>query len=124
MPDCERGFTGQDGGQLTVEFVDLLRRQVGPQLTIRGGSPEAGKFGRIDGTAGLTVVECGCAALFSTSLRAFGFELRCAELPIARRGNEAERSRARIDAVWPVFDRHSSSACNARFTFRSAVSSS
>jgi integrase/recombinase XerD len=63
-------------------------------------------------------------APFSVALRAFGFELRCAELPVAWRRNEAERSRVWIHAAWPVFDRHSSSACNARFTFRSAVSSS
>ena len=124
MPDCERGFTGQDAGQLAVEFFDLLWRQVGPQLTISGGSPEAGKFGRVDGTASLTVVERGRPALFSSALRAFGFELRCAELPMAWRWNEVERSRVRIHAVWPVFDRHNSSACNARVTFRSAVPSS
>jgi hypothetical protein len=30
----------------------------------------------------------------------------------------------RLHSAWPVFDRHSSSTCNARFTFMSAVPSS
>ena len=101
-----------------------MDRQAKAQIAKRGGSPDAREFSRIESVGGLTVFECGRPALFSSALRAFGFELRCAELPIAWRGNEAERSRVGIYAVWPVFDRHSSSACNAHFTFRSAVSSS
>ena len=105
-----------------MQFLNLVRRQPKAQIGKRGGSPNAGEFSRIESVAGLTVFECGRPALFSAALRAFGSELRCAELPIPWRGNEVERSRVGIHAVWPVFDRHSSSACNARFTFRSAVS--
>ena len=107
-----------------IRIGRFVRRQAKAQIAKRGGSPDAREFSRIESVAGLTVVECGRPALFSSAPRAFGFELRCAELPIAGRGNEAERSRVRIHGAWPVFERHSSSACNARFTFRSAVSSS
>src|SRR5207342_321839 len=103
-----------DGRQLVVQFLNLVRRQAKAQIAKRRGSPDARELSRIESVARLTVVECGRPALFSAALRAFGSELRFAELPIARRGNEAERPRVRIHAAWPVFDRHSSSACNAR----------
>ncbi len=107
-----------------VQFLNLVRRQPKAQIGKRGGSPNAGEFSRIESVAGLTVFECGRPALFSSSPRAVGFELHCAKLPFARRGNETERSRVWIHGACPVFDRHSSSTCNARFTFRSAVPSS
>ena len=107
-----------------MQFLNLVRRQTKAQIAKRGGSPDAREFSRIESVAGLTVVESGRPALFSSALRAFSFELRCTKLPVAWRGNEAERSRVWIHSAWPVFDRHSSSTCNARFTFRSAVSSS
>ena len=107
-----------------MQFLNLVRRQAKAQITKRGRSPETCEFGRIDGVDGSIVIESSRSALFSSALRAFGFELRCAELPIAWRGNEAERSSAWIHSARPVFDRHCFSACNARFTFRSAVSSS
>ena len=107
-----------------MQFLNLVRRQAKAQIAKRGGSPNAREFSRIESVAGLTVVERRRPALFSASLRAFGFKLCCAELPIAWRGNEAERSRVWIHVARPVFDRHSSSACNARFTFMSAVPSS
>jgi len=107
-----------------VQFLNLVRRQAKAQITKRGGSPDAREFSRIESVGGLTVFESGRTALFGSALRALGFDLRCAELPIARRGNEAERSRVRLHSAWPVFDRHSSSTCNARFTFMSAVPSS
>jgi hypothetical protein len=124
VPDFERGLAGQDGSQLVVQFLNLVRGQTKAQIAKRGGSPETCEFGRIDGLKGPAVVERGRPALFSSSPRAVGFELHCAKLPFAWRGNEAERSCVWIHSAWPVFDRHSSSACNARFTFRSAVSSS
>ncbi len=107
-----------------MQFLNLVRRQAKAQITKRGGSPDAREFSRIESVGSLTVFESGRPALFSSALRAFGFELRSAELPIAWRGNEVERSRVWIHAAWPVFDRQSSSACNARFTFKNAVSSS
>ena len=76
-----------------MQFLNLVRRQAKAQIGKRGGSPDASEFSRIESVGGLTVFECGRPALFSSALRAFGFELRCAELPVARRGNEAERSR-------------------------------
>ena len=107
-----------------MQFLNLMWRQAKAQIAKRGGSPDASEFSRIESVGGLTIFECGRPALFSAVLRAFGFELRCAELPIAGRGNEAERSRVWVHSARPVFDRQSPSACNARFTFRSAVSSS
>ena len=53
MPDRKRRFAGQDADQLTVKLFLLLRRQAGPQVAIRGGTPEAGELGRIDGVDGL-----------------------------------------------------------------------
>ena len=71
---------------MVVQFLNLVRRQAKAQITKRGGSPDASEFSRIESVGGLTVFECGRPALFSSALRAFGFELRCAELPIAGGG--------------------------------------
>ena len=62
-----------------MQFLNLVRRQAKAQIAKRGGSPDASEFSRIESVAGLTVFECGRPALFSSALRAFGFEPRCAE---------------------------------------------